>query len=77
MCFSFEFHTSPFMCVRMFLSGFRLPGEAQKIDRMMELFARRFCSCNPNVFKNPGMFILKRLCSLQVACKDMLMNKLL
>ena len=27
--------------IRMFLSGFRLPGEAQKIDRMMEKFAER------------------------------------
>jgi len=36
--------------VRKFLSGFRLPGEAQKIDRMMEKFAERFCACNPGVF---------------------------
>ena len=27
--------------IRHFLSGFRLPGEAQKIDRMMEKFAER------------------------------------
>ena len=27
---------------------FRLPGEAQKIDRLMEKFASRFCACNPN-----------------------------
>uniref|UniRef100_A0A1X7V694 SEC7 domain-containing protein n=1 Tax=Amphimedon queenslandica TaxID=400682 RepID=A0A1X7V694_AMPQE len=39
--------------LRSFLSGFRLPGEAQKIDRMMELFAQRYCYCNPDVFKNP------------------------
>jgi cytohesin len=38
--------------LRRFLSGFRLPGEAQKIDRMMELFARRYCICNPGVFGN-------------------------
>jgi Sec7-like guanine-nucleotide exchange factor len=25
------------------LAGFWLPGEAQKIDRMMEKFAERFC----------------------------------
>jgi Sec7-like guanine-nucleotide exchange factor len=36
--------------VRKFLSGFRLPGEAQKIDRMMEKFAERYCNCNPGVF---------------------------
>lgn len=32
----------------MFLSGFRLPGEAQKIDRLMEKFAARYCVCNLN-----------------------------
>lgn len=34
--------------IREFLKGFRLPGEAQKIDRIMEKFAERsvasFCS---------------------------------
>lgn len=34
--------------LRHFLEGFRLPGEAQKIDRLMEKFASRFCDCNPN-----------------------------
>jgi brefeldin A-inhibited guanine nucleotide-exchange protein len=33
--------------LRKFLAGFRLPGEAQKIDRLMEKFAARFCECNP------------------------------
>ena len=32
--------------LRRFLEGFRLPGEAQKIDRLMEKFASRFCECN-------------------------------
>ncbi|NXT40186.1 CYH2 protein, partial [Pelecanoides urinatrix] len=32
---------------RQFLWSFRLPGEAQKIDRMMEAFAQRYCLCNP------------------------------
>ena len=32
--------------LRKFLAGFRLPGEAQKIDRLMEKFAGRFCECN-------------------------------
>eukprot|EP01028_Stygiella_incarcerata_P007764 TRINITY_DN324_c1_g1_i10.p1 TRINITY_DN324_c1_g1~~TRINITY_DN324_c1_g1_i10.p1 ORF type:complete len:1548 (+),score=467.44 TRINITY_DN324_c1_g1_i10:437-5080(+) len=36
--------------LRNFLSGFRLPGEAQKIDRMMEKFAERFCADNPHMF---------------------------
>ncbi|KAK2184722.1 hypothetical protein NP493_255g01035 [Ridgeia piscesae] len=34
--------------LRAFLAGFRLPGEAQKIDRLMEKFAARYCECNPN-----------------------------
>eukprot|EP00217_Crustomastix_stigmatica_P006110 CAMPEP_0183807166 /NCGR_PEP_ID=MMETSP0803_2-20130417/40777_1 /TAXON_ID=195967 /ORGANISM="Crustomastix stigmata, Strain CCMP3273" /LENGTH=1848 /DNA_ID=CAMNT_0026051939 /DNA_START=183 /DNA_END=5729 /DNA_ORIENTATION=+ len=37
--------------IRKFLEGFRLPGEAQKIDRLMEKFAERFCKCNPDAFK--------------------------
>ncbi|BFZ03664.1 hypothetical protein BsWGS_06704 [Bradybaena similaris] len=38
--------------LRQFLWSFRLPGEAQKIDRMMECFAERYCSLNPDVFIN-------------------------
>ncbi|KAL1806265.1 hypothetical protein ACET3Z_029333 [Daucus carota] len=38
--------------IREFLRGFRLPGEAQKIDRMMEKFAERYCADNPSLFKN-------------------------
>ena len=30
----------------------RLPGEAQKIDRLMEKFAERFLKCNPGSFKS-------------------------
>lgn len=37
---------------RSFLSGFRLPGEAQKIDRLMEKFAQRYVSCNAEAFKS-------------------------
>ena len=45
--------------LRFFLSGFRLPGEAQKIDRMMEKFSERYCLQNPDVFPNPdSAFIL-------------------
>ncbi|KAL5016750.1 hypothetical protein ScPMuIL_006339 [Solemya velum] len=35
--------------LRKFLQGFRLPGESQKIDRLMEKFASRYCVCCPNV----------------------------
>uniref|UniRef100_A0A671XYZ6 Cytohesin 3 n=1 Tax=Sparus aurata TaxID=8175 RepID=A0A671XYZ6_SPAAU len=38
--------------LRQFLWSFRLPGEAQKIDRMMEAFASRYCQCNPGVFQS-------------------------
>ena len=36
--------------IRLYLRGFRLPGEAQKIDRMMEIFAHHFCKHNPGDF---------------------------
>lgn len=39
---------------RQFLWSFRLPGEAQKIDRMMECFAQRYCELNPGVFTTTG-----------------------
>lgn len=38
--------------LRMFLQNFRLPGESQKIDRLMEKFADRYCDTNPKVFAN-------------------------
>ncbi|KAK8941983.1 Brefeldin A-inhibited guanine nucleotide-exchange protein 2 [Platanthera guangdongensis] len=50
---SFEFQGIEFdEAIRSFLQGFRLPGEAQKIDRIMEKFAQRYCKCNPNVFSS-------------------------
>lgn len=36
--------------MRTFLQGFRLPGEAQKIDRYMLKFAERYTEGNPGVF---------------------------
>lgn len=45
--------------IRLFLGGFRLPGEAQKIDRLMEKFAERYYLQNRNVFASADMaFIL-------------------
>ena len=35
--------------LRHLLSNFRLPGEAQKIDRIMEKFAGRYCENNPKL----------------------------
>ena len=49
--FELDFASKPLdEAIRYFLAGFRLPGEAQKIDRMMEKFAERFCLQNPEVF---------------------------
>lgn len=36
--------------LRAFLGGFKLPGEAQKIDRLIEAFAARYCACNPEAY---------------------------
>lgn len=48
---SFNFKEMDFgESIRFFLRGFRLPGEAQKIDRIMEKFAERYCKCNPSSF---------------------------
>jgi len=50
---SFNFEKMNFgEAIRYFLRGFRLPGEAQKIDRIMEKFAERYCKCNPSAFKS-------------------------
>ena len=43
-----------------------MPGEAQKIDRMMECFAQRYCELNPGVFTSTGTFTPVLLCKLNV-----------
>ena len=44
----FDFSKIDFVpALRLLLSSFRLPGEAQKIDRIMEKFASRYCETNP------------------------------
>ena len=40
--------------LRMFLKSFVLPGESQQIDRMIETFGIRYCSCNPGIFSCTG-----------------------
>ncbi|EED81455.1 predicted protein [Postia placenta Mad-698-R] len=43
-----DFRNLPFVdALRTFLQGFRLPGEAQKIDRFMLKFAERYIAGNP------------------------------
>lgn len=43
-------HLSFVDALRSYLNHFRLPGEAQKIDRFMLKFAQRFVHCNPTSF---------------------------
>jgi Sec7-like guanine-nucleotide exchange factor len=40
--------------MRTFLQAFRLPGEAQKIDRFMLKFAERYYQGNPETLANAG-----------------------
>jgi len=35
------------VALRKFQTYFRMPGEAQKIERLMEIFSQRYCVCNP------------------------------
>ncbi|XP_011088730.1 brefeldin A-inhibited guanine nucleotide-exchange protein 1 isoform X1 [Sesamum indicum] len=50
---SFNFDKMGFgEAIRSLLRGFRLPGEAEKIDRIMEKFAERYCKCNPSSFSS-------------------------
>lgn len=37
------------VALRKFQTYFRMPGEAQKIERLMEVFSQRYCQCNPDV----------------------------
>ncbi|CAC5406038.1 CYTH [Mytilus coruscus] len=47
--------------LRQFLWSFRLPGEAQKIDRMMECFAERYCELNPGMFTSTGISLYESI----------------
>jgi len=50
---SMDFARTRFVdALRRFLQSFRLPGEAQKIDRLMLKFAERYLTGNPNAFAN-------------------------
>lgn len=37
------------VALRKFQQHFRMPGEAQKIERLMEVFSQRFCQCNVDI----------------------------
>ena len=47
-CATFDFHGVTLdKALRSFLDGFKLPGEAQKISRILEVFAARYHEANP------------------------------
>lgn len=51
-CFSNELDLSGMqvdVALRKFQSNFRMPGEAQKIERLMEIFSQRYCQCNQDI----------------------------
>jgi brefeldin A-inhibited guanine nucleotide-exchange protein len=50
--------TSIVFALRQLLSKFRLPGEAQKIDRLMLKFAQVYHRGNPDTFSSAGILIL-------------------
>ena len=40
------------VALRQYQTYFRLPGEAQKIERLVEVFAQRYCACNRDIVKS-------------------------
>jgi hypothetical protein len=50
-CFNFS-SIDMLDALRKFMSAFKLPGEAQKIDRIVEAFAREFHKANMSVFSH-------------------------
>lgn len=51
------------IAIRELLARFQLPGEAQKIDQIMEKFAERYCSL---AFGLPFLFLRNGLLSVSV-----------
>ena len=43
------------IAIRVYLDSFRLPGESQKINRIMESFGARYHLQCPELFKNPDV----------------------
>lgn len=59
-----DFTNIPFVnALRLFLQSFRLPGEAQKIDRFMLKFAERYVGGNLQTFSSAGMLKIGSLIS--------------
>lgn len=48
---SFNFDGVPYVeSLKRLLAGFRLPGEGQKVDRIMEKFGEKYCLDNHDAF---------------------------
>lgn len=51
-CFAGELDLSGMqvdVALRKFQAYFRMPGEAQKIERLMEIYSQRYCQCNTDI----------------------------
>lgn len=51
-CFAMELDLSGMqvdVALRKFQQYYRMPGEAQKIERLMEVFSQRYCQCNIDI----------------------------
>lgn len=51
-CFARELDLSGMqvdVALRKFQAYFRMPGEAQKIERLMEVYSQRYCQCNQDI----------------------------
>nr|XP_029731045.1 IQ motif and SEC7 domain-containing protein 1-like isoform X2 [Aedes albopictus] len=64
-CFAGELDLSGMqvdVALRKFQGYFRMPGEAQKIERLMEVFSARYCLCNADIVarlrSNDTVFVL-------------------
>lgn len=52
------------VALRKFQQYYRMPGEAQKIERLMEVFSQRYCQCNVDIvarLRSPDTVRLNRL----------------
>jgi len=48
---AFDFQNVNYVdAMKRMLSGFRMPGEGQKVDRLMEKFGEKYCKDNPDSF---------------------------
>lgn len=64
-CFAGELDLSGMqvdVALRKFQAYFRMPGEAQKIERLMEIYSQRYCQCNADIVSrlrsNDTVFVL-------------------